>query len=149
MSSGDWITDQKKDEILRKLEPYLKSGLTVHKACLEAKIPDSTVSDLMKDEKFAEKIKTFQQYLSVLTANAFYNLLVKLIKKMTGVKNPDGTWKEEPQDLSKNELELLKWHSTKSKITREEYGDRQEVEVINPQERLKKINELLDEKFGK
>lgn len=40
------LVDEEVDLIFRKLEPYLKKGLSLHKACLEAQIPKSTAYDL-------------------------------------------------------------------------------------------------------
>ena len=60
------ITDKTKDRIVQKLEPYLKAGLSVKKACIQAQIPKSTVYELMqRDTDFADQIKRYEQYLSI------------------------------------------------------------------------------------
>ena len=41
------ITEGEKDMIVRKLEPYLKSGLSIRKACQLTQIPKSTIYDLI------------------------------------------------------------------------------------------------------
>lgn len=39
------INQNKIEEIFRKLEPYLRCGISIHRACQEANIPKSTVYD--------------------------------------------------------------------------------------------------------
>ena len=52
------------------------------------------------------------------------------------------------QCLIKQELDFLKWFAVNSRSTREEFGNYVEIETEDPQESLKQINQLLDEKFG-
>lgn len=49
------LVDNEVDSIFRRLEPFLKKGLSLNKACLEAQIPKSTAYDLYREyEEFAE-----------------------------------------------------------------------------------------------
>lgn len=43
------LSQKKIEDIFRKLEPYLRCGVSVHRACQEAKIPKSTVYDLIRE----------------------------------------------------------------------------------------------------
>ena len=49
------LVDEEVNLIFRKLEPFLKKGMSLHKTCLEAQIPKSTAYDLYREyEEFAE-----------------------------------------------------------------------------------------------
>ncbi len=49
------LSDKKIDIIFRKLEPYLRIGLSLHAACNRGEVPKSTVYDLYKENReFAE-----------------------------------------------------------------------------------------------
>ncbi|HSW88831.1 MAG TPA: hypothetical protein VLG12_06740, partial [Candidatus Saccharimonadales bacterium] len=55
------ISEIQKEEILRKLQPYLQSGISISKALQEVHIPPSTFYDLMKkDQRFSDKITRFK-----------------------------------------------------------------------------------------
>lgn len=133
------LTEEEKDVIVQKLEPYLKAGLSLRKACSEANIPKSTVYDLKeKDKYFSDKLAVFQQYLSVLVSNISYQIITRIHAKV-----------DKGENLTKHELDYLKWFALNSKITQEEFGKRMEIEIPDPEERIRQINKLLDERVGK
>jgi hypothetical protein len=129
------ITEEDKQEMLQKLEPYLKSGLSIRKALKEAEIPSSTFFDIMsKDLKFAEQINRFRQFVSVLLNNAIVRKLQDIIKKQNA-----GT------ELTKDDTDFLKWFATNSNLTREEFGERKDIGLYDPEIEIQKIAGLIDE----
>lgn len=129
------LSEEEKENIVRKLEPHLKAGLSHRKACQQAQIPKSTFYDLYEeDPEFADKIDTSQSYLSVLTSNIFYVLVSKIATKIK-----DG------ERLRREDLDFLKWFATNSKTTKDEFGERQELEVIDPQKEIHRIMKLIEE----
>ena len=76
----------KTDEIFRKVEPFLKCGLSLHKACLQAQIPKSTVYDLYKKNN----IDTKRRNTDILAA-AFFNRVE--------ITDPEGFQGHEPGDV--------------------------------------------------
>ena len=45
------LSNKQKDLIFHKVEPYLKAGLSLHKACLQAQLPPSTIYDHYSENK--------------------------------------------------------------------------------------------------
>lgn len=113
------LTDEELDVIFRKMEPYLKMGLSIPKACLQANVPKSTVYDHMKmNVIFSERIDTARNYMAILTSSAFYTLIGRILEKIQNKKKP-----------TRSEVNLLKWYSLKSKVTKEEFGNRTEEDL--------------------
>lgn len=124
------------DVIFRKLEPHLKTGLSVYKACLAAQVPKSTVYDLMaKNELFSEKVEATRNYLSITTSNLHLRIIERIKKKLEG-----------NQDITEQEINHLKWFSQISKLTRDEFGERKEIEVFDPQSEIQKLLRKIDER---
>ncbi|KKS11244.1 MAG: hypothetical protein UU67_C0079G0006 [Candidatus Daviesbacteria bacterium GW2011_GWB1_41_5] len=129
------ISEEEKENIVRKLEPHLKAGLSPRKACQQAQIPKSTFYDLYEeDPEFADKIDTIRSYLAVLTSNIFYVLISKIAAKIK-----DGG------SLRREDLDFLKWFATNSKTTKEEFGERQELEVVDPHKEIRRIMKIIEE----
>ncbi|MEK7571974.1 MAG: hypothetical protein AAB553_06905, partial [Patescibacteria group bacterium] len=60
-------SEEQKEAMLSKLEPYLKSGLPLRKALLEAGIAPATFYRIKRvDPSFDSKIERQRQYLPVL-----------------------------------------------------------------------------------
>ena len=132
------VSDSEKQLIFEKLVPYLHRGLSVNKACGQSGIPKSTVYDLIqKDEQFAEKINTAKDYMSVLYAGSavtyFTNISDKIMRRI---------------DLSSEEVNFLKWYGEKARTTREEFGERKEISIVDPEVELKKVLAIMDEVEG-
>jgi hypothetical protein len=54
-----------KEKIIEAIEPYLKLGYSVNKACILAKIPTSTVATWMeKDDSLRKKFESWQNMVS-------------------------------------------------------------------------------------
>ena len=115
-------TEEDKDLMLRKLEPYLKSGLSLRKALKEADIVASTFYAIKdRDENFRSKIEYFQQYLSVLLNSSLVQHVHAIVRKQTGWTDRDGT--EHPAEvLNKHDLEYLQWFTTTRNLAKEKYG---------------------------
>ena len=122
------LKDEEKDVIFRKLEPYLKSGLSINKACLKVQIPKSTIYDLCCDDsQFAEKIDTAKSYYSVLVSSIITKELERIAQNQSKGK------------LKGEELRFIQWVAVNSNHTREEYG--RITDSINRVEQLKKEEE--------
>jgi hypothetical protein len=158
MSTGPWITEEIKDNIIRKLEPLLRSGRSVNKACLEAQVPDSTVSDIMKeDKKFAERIRLAEEHWAIMT-NDIYTDRLRVINNKIAITN-EARVKLKNKEITKEEFRIIEnenyitkedwdfimWISTKSKKLKDYFGERQEVELTDPQQRIKEVNKLIKE----
>ena len=120
------LVDEEVDLIFRKLEPYLKKGLSLHKACLEAQIPKSTAYDLYQEyDEFAERIDTCKNYHALLVGDVFTKELERIAEKQN-----------KSQNLSANELKFVQWVALNSKATKDEYG-RKDIPVMPTEEREK------------
>ncbi len=141
-------SDQEKENILQKLEPYLKSGLSVNKACLEAKIPKSTVYDFIeKDSSFSERIEAYKNFMSVMVSNSVMREFSRIIEKQQGELVDDGKGNKVRKwgKLDGQEIGFIQWVALNSQATREEFGRRQDVSVVDPQLELKKLAAMIDE----
>lgn len=129
------ITEEEKNEMVQKLEPYLKSGLSIRKAVLEAQIPRSTFYDLMaKDPKFADQINRFRQFISVLLNNGIVRQLQTIIQKQN-----------EKQKLDSDELNFMKWFADHSNLTKEEFGERKDIGIYDPEVEIQRLLGLINE----
>ncbi len=92
------LTQEQIDEVFRKIEPYLKTGVSLNKACLSAGIAKSTAYDLYREnESFAEKVDTARNYCSILANSVF-------LKSLERINSIAGT-----RELTDGELKLLEW----------------------------------------
>lgn len=63
MEKKDLKKTKRKEELLDKLEPYLKGGFSLRKSCIKAKVSRSDIYDYMaEDQYFANKIDNFRDY---------------------------------------------------------------------------------------
>jgi hypothetical protein len=133
------MNDKQVDTFFRKLEPYLKAGLSIHKACLKAQIPKSTIYDLkLENSEFAEKIEIAQTHQSILVSEIISNEL-ELIKN----KQRDGS------GLNRDQIKFVQWVATNSKTTKEEFGQDEAKEAENEAvEMAKKDPRVLNTLFG-
>ena len=137
---------EKKTKVLQKIEPYLKSGLSVNKALREAQIANSEFYAYMReDEDFRERIDTFRQFTAVLLNNALVSELQNVIKKQNGYTDPK-TGKHIPgQKLTKEDKEFLWKFALNSNITKQEWGERKDVNLWDPEAEIQKIKGMLEE----
>lgn len=134
------VSEEEKEAYFRKLEPYLKMGLSINKSCLEANIPKSTIYDIIQyDADFAERIKKAQQYTSIIVSSAIVNQILSIAQK----QNPKEGEKKIP--LTRDEIEFLKWYALNSNITRGEFGERKDVGLIDPESEIRRLVGLIDD----
>jgi len=132
-------TSEQKTEMLQKLEPYLRSGLSVRKSLREAQVPSSTFYDIMaRDIEFSEQINRFRQYVPILLNNTLVRELQDIVKK-----------KSEGKELTKDDMDFLKWFATNSNLTREEFGERKDIGLVDPEVELNKLMGLIEEQSTK
>jgi len=132
------ITPEKKKEMLQKLEPYLKSGLSARKALGEAQIPNSTFYKIMeRDDRFREQIQRFQQYLSVMLSNTIARELFGIARKQN-----------KGEQLTKSDIKFLWWFALHSNSTREEFGRKEGVSSFDPELEAQRIKSMLDKVYG-
>lgn len=120
--------------VVRKLEPYLKIGFSIRKACSEAKVNRAWVYTLReRDENFADQIDRAQQYLSVIVNNILTGEVVRIVKKqITG------------EELSKLDVDFLMWFGTHSNAASEEYGRREKMmNSYDPELEIHRIEQLI------
>jgi len=140
------ITEEEKKEIVSKLEPYLKSGLSVSKSLLEAGVSKASFYRLMNDdEQFRDKIDQFRNFTAVLLNNAIISELQVIFKKQQGYKDPRTGKMIPPAPLKKDDREFLWKYALTSNLTRGEYGERKEVQTFDPEAELQKIKGLIEE----
>lgn len=134
--------EERKEYLLRKLEPYLKSGLSVNKALNEANVHNSEFYRYMKTDKlFGEKIALFKQYLSVIVSQVFTTELLRIVQKQNG----DRTRGIKPQSLNNQDVEFLMWYGTHANVCQEEWGQRQSVMSFDPEFELQKLKQLIND----
>jgi len=133
------ITEVEKQEMVSKLEPYLKSGLSVRKALGETQVPKATFYKLMdRDEHFRDQINRFRQFLAVLANNSIVRQLQGIAKKQN-----DNT------PLSKDDQDFLWKFVTNSNLTREEYGERKDIGLYDPEVEIHRLFEVIHEASGR
>ena len=134
---------ERKSKLLQKIEPYLKSGLSVNKSLHEAKIYNSEFYKFMAtDEGFRDKIELFKQYISVLVNFAFFHELMAIVKKQNG----DEAKNIPPQELDKEDIDFLMWFGLHSNSCREEWGRREDVDLsFDPEAEVQRVKSLLEE----
>lgn len=129
------LTEDQKNELVQKLTPYLKAGLSVKKACVEAGLPKSTVYDyLTVDEGFSDQIGRIQQSISVKLAMTFAKQLDVISTKQA-----------ESTALSKDDIDFLKWMALNSISTKEEFGKRETIASFDPEAEIQKVKRMIEE----
>ncbi len=140
------LTEEQKKMLVSKIEPYLKSGLSIRKSVIEAKISRATFYRLMDDdEDFRDQINTFRNFVSVLLNNALIRELMTIIDKQNGneVRNI------KPQPLNRDDIAFLQWFALKSNLTKEEWGDRENVSLYDPEVEIQKVKRIIDQSTTK
>ncbi len=125
------------DGIVRKLEPYLKVGLSIRKACTEANIPKSTVYDLIdEDGVFADKIEALQNYLS---ARVTYTLGAQALDIADRV--------ESKGKCSEPEIKFMQWMALNFRGCRDLFSRTvdMQLDLPDPHAHIQKIARMIDE----
>ena len=130
---------ERKEYLLQKLEPYLKSGLSVNKALRETKIHNSEFYKFMaEDEFFRDEVGRFRQFISVLLNNAIVHELIVIVEKQNN---------NEP--LSRDDIKFLMWFALNSNLCKEEYGRRENISLYDPEDEIQRIKSILEEQTTK
>lgn len=97
--------------MVRKIEPYLKVGLSIRKACTQSGVSRTTLYKIMNEESdLANQIEQFQIYLEVMTMSSVTKQLMAIIGKQS-----------HNIELGDRELRFLMWFATNSKYCRDEF----------------------------
>lgn len=134
ITRGRPLSDE--NRVVGKLEPYLKSGLSLYRACIEAGIDRSVVYDHMaRSAEFTDRIHRLQNYLSIVTSNAIVRELFTIIQKQNSQKQ-----------LTNEDLNFLKWFALNSQSTQEEFGSRSQiVSTFDPEAELHILLQQIEE----
>lgn len=130
------------DLIVRKLEPFLKRGISVRKACHLANIPHSTVYDyLNKDDMFSDRIEAIKSYRLSLVSDLLSYRLEKIssnIKTIKGIEKALNNPKLKPEiknnmetivyrlEPTKDDWKFIEWLATNDKTINESFGIRKD-----------------------
>lgn len=121
------------DSIVRHLEPHLRGGYSVRKACELAGIPKSTVYDLIeRDSQFADKIDTSKQYLSELASSIVASELIAIKDKQSS-----------GNELSKADRSFVQWFCGNHVSMRESFGQ-QVPKTYDPEIELRRMMAMID-----
>jgi len=128
--------EQTLDEIFRKIEPYLKRGLSVNKACNKAQISKSTVYDyIRKNDNFSERVRRAQQFLSVMLSITLARELYEITRRQNS-----------GEKLTRDDIRFLWWFALNSNCTREEFGRRGNIGIygFDPEAEIQRIAAMID-----
>lgn len=127
------LSNKQRDLIFHKVEPYLKAGLGLHKACLQVQLPPSTVYDLYSEnDDFAEKVDIAKNYYSVLVSSVITSLLEAIYKKQK---------RSSKNKLNSEEIRFIQWVALNSHATKEEFGARIEEDKKDDSPTFKIVND--------
>lgn len=130
------LTSELKENLVYRIEPYLKAGLSVRNACLMSGVSRSTLYKIMQEDDYLRKrVDQFRIYLNVATVTSISRQLYRIIQKQ-----------QLDEDLSVEELEFLKWYALNSLQCRDEFGRPVlEKSALDPEVEIRKITRLIDE----
>jgi hypothetical protein len=139
------ISEDDKRLMLSKLEPYLKTGLSVRKSLLEAKIPVSNFYKVMnEDDWFRQQIEAYRQFTSVLLNNAIVGELQSIIKRQNGYTDESGKY-HKPEKLNKEDKDFLWKFALTSNLTKGEFGERKDLKIYDPEAEIQKVKGIIAE----
>lgn len=121
------------ENVLQKLEPYVKSGLSVRKSCNVCGIPESSFYHFAKKYPwFLERIELFQTYQSVLLSNIFHQKLEQLHHKFV----------VEGIEPTKQEWRFMQWFALNAKSCSNLFGKTTFIKISDKADA--NISEVLD-----
>lgn len=157
------LTREELQAIVHKLEPHLKSGKAIKKACLIEGIPPSTVYKYYHEEEwFMDSLDAFLAYSSNLVNNLFFSRLVDITRKDQKLQElrtdlRSGKIKAEEFDslqaeyqIDNSDWDFIKWYALNAHTTRGEYGTRMELtgeggKDLLPESPLREVATLLQQ----
>jgi len=136
------ISEETKRDMVSKLEPYLKSGLSIRTSVSEAGISRATFYRIMsEDEDFRDQITQFRNFISILVNNTIVGELIRIAEKQSG-NEAKGI---KPQPLSKHEMKFLWKFALNSNLTTEEYGRKNKVSLFDPEAEIQKVKGIIEQ----
>jgi len=136
---------ERKNLLLTKIEPYLKTGLSVNKALGEAQVANSEFYRYMSDdEDFRERINAYRNFTPILLNNAIIKHLQDIIQRQNGYTDKSGK-KVEAEKLRKDDIAFLQWFALNNNLTKGEYGERKSIDLFDPEAEIQKVKSLIDE----
>ena len=130
------------ETLVRKLEPFLITGLSLRKACALAEIPPATVANQIdKYEWFSNRIEALKAYTPNKHTQIFNYQLELIYWRIERVKELQEKRKEEPDagvranlmlemirtGPTQKDSEFLQWYAVNHKVNREEFGLKTEI----------------------
>lgn len=129
------LTNELKENLVYRVEPYLKAGLSVRNACLMSGVPRSTLYKIMEEDDYLkERIDHFRIYLNVVAVTSVSRQLYKIIQKQ-----------QAGRELTTEDIDFLKWFALNSRQCRDEFG-RSAIEkhIHDPEVEISKLTRLID-----
>lgn len=130
------LTKELKKQLVHRIEPYLQSGLSINKACLQAEIPRSTLYKIMEEDKsLRDRVDRSKEFFSIATSNIFAKKLHSiLLKQQAG------------QDIVGSDLRFIKWLALNSVQCKDEFGRASRMQpTYDPEIEIKRLNKIIDE----
>lgn len=98
--------------LVSRVEPFLKGGLSIRKACLASGVSRATLYRIMEnDNGVRDQINRFQDFLSLLT-------MIVVSRQLFGIK----VKQDLNQKLEWTDLKFVMWFATHSRHCSEEFG---------------------------
>jgi len=131
------LTKELKESLVHRIEPYVKAGLPINKACLQAGISRSTLYKIMEEDAYLrERVDKFKQFFSIATSSVIARKLHHILLKQ-----------EAGFDIVGEDLDFIKWLALHSAQCKDEFGKTsREIPDFDPEIEIRKINRLIDEK---
>lgn len=130
------LTKELKEQIVHRIEPYLKSGLSIHTACLQAGVPRSTLYKIMEENTYLrDRVDRSRQFFSVAVSNIVARKLhAILLRQQSG------------EEIYGEDLEFIKWLALNSTHCREEFGKASRMALnFDPEAEIMRLNDLIEQ----
>jgi hypothetical protein len=130
------LTKELKEQVVHRIEPYLKSGLSINKACLQAGVPKSTLYKVMKENAYLrDRVDRSRQFLSVAISNIVARKVHTILLKQ-----------QEGEDIVGEDLDFIKWVALNSTHCREEFGKVSRMALnFDPEAEIMRLNDLIEQ----
>lgn len=131
------LTKELKERLVHRIEPYVKAGLPINKACLQAGVSRSTLYKIMEEDAYLrERVDKFKQFFSIATSNVISRKLHHILLKQ-----------EAGFDIVGEDLEFIKWLALHSAQCKDEFGKTsREIPNFDPEIEIRRINQLIEKK---
>lgn len=125
---------------LGKLEPFLKNGEKLYRACLNAQVPYANVYDhYQKHDWFSERIDAFSAYPANIVNNLLFGRVIGIATKQSKmqellndlkngkIKKEDFPTLKAEYEISEDDWTYIKWYATNAHTVRDDFGTRAEL----------------------